>query len=204
MPTTAGALRIAKSLADTKLKNSKGSAGKKGECSWTFQLGDCRSIPYPDDHFDLVFCSPPYESQRGYDELGFSLVGEEWVSWAVECFQECLRVSRGLVAWVVEGFTDNFAYSATPFKLMADLARMGVKVRKPCVYHRNGIPGTGGPDWLRNDWEPIICATKNGRLPWSHNTAMGDPPKQNTPRASTNRKRNGHRKNGRVLSSLHS
>jgi DNA modification methylase len=156
--------------------------------------GDCRAIPFPDDHFDLVFCSPPYEAQRTYAELDFSLAGEEWVAWATDCFLECLRVSKGLVAWVVEGFTADFAYSSTPFLLMADLHRRGVKLRKPVVYRRNGIPGTGGPDWLRNDWEPIICGTKAGRLPWSDNTAMGTPPKNNKPRIATNRQKDGARK----------
>jgi len=170
------------------------ASGTKGDGTWEFKLGDCRSLPYPDDHFDLVFCSPPYEAQRGYAELGFSLAGEEWVAWAVDCYIECLRVCKGLVAWVVEGYTDDFAYSSTPFLLMADLHRRGVKMRKPVVYQRNGIPGTGGPEWLRNDWEPIICGTKRGRLPWADNTAMGEPPKQNKPRKATNRNADGSRK----------
>jgi len=168
--------------------------GTKGDVSWEFKVGDCLSIPYPDDHFDLVFCSPPYEAQRAYGELDFNLSGEEWVAWATKCYLECLRVSKGLVAWVVEGYTDGFAYSSTPFLLHADLHRRGVKMRKVVVYQRNGIPGTGGPEWLRNDWEPIICATKNGRLPWADNTAMGAPPKQNVPRVATNRHKDGSRK----------
>jgi len=168
--------------------------GSKGEATWEFKVGDCRSLPYPDDHFDLVFCSPPYEAQRGYGELEFNLSGEDWVAWAVDCYLECLRVSKGLVAWVVEGYTDDFAYSSTPFLLMADLHRRGVKMRKTVVYQRNGIPGTGGPEWLRNDWEPIICGTKRGRLPWADNTAMGQAPKQNKPRIATNRNADGSRK----------
>jgi hypothetical protein len=162
--------------------------------SWEFKVGDCRKLPYPDDHFDLVFCSPPYEAQRSYGELDFNLAGEEWVAWATECYMECLRVCKGLVAWVVEGYTDDFAYTSTPFLLHADLHRRGVKMRKVVVYQRNGIPGTGGPEWLRNDWEPIICGTKNGRLPWANNTAMGQPPKQNVPRVATNRNADGSRK----------
>jgi len=190
-----------KQLRDEKQRRSIAAApttveasGTKGEVSWEFKVGDCRSLPYPDDHFDLVFCSPPYESQRSYGELEFSLSGEEWVSWATECYMECLRVSRGLVAWVVEGYTDDFAYTSTPFLLHADLHRRGVKMRKVVVYQRNGIPGTGGPDWLRNDWEPIICGTKNGRIAGANNTAMGQPPKQNVPRVATNRNKDGSRK----------
>lgn len=168
--------------------------GTKGEVSWEFKVGDCRKLPYPDDHFDLVFCSPPYEAQRSYGELDFNLAGQEWVAWATDCYMECLRVCKGLVAWVVEGYTDDFAYTSTPFLLHADLHRRGVKMRKVVVYQRNGIPGTGGPEWLRNDWEPIICGTKSGRLPWADNTAMGQPPKQNIPRVATNRNKDGSRK----------
>jgi hypothetical protein len=170
------------------------ASGTKGDVSWEFRVGDCRKLPYPDDHFDLVFCSPPYEAQRSYGELDFNLAGEEWVAWATDCYMECLRVCKGLVAWVVEGYTDDFAYTSTPFLLHADLHRRGVKMRKVVVYQRNGIPGTGGPEWLRNDWEPIICGTKSGRLPWADNTAMGQPPKQNVPRVATNRNKDGSRK----------
>lgn len=170
------------------------ASGTKGEVSWEFKVGDCRKLPYPDDHFDLVFCSPPYEAQRSYGELDFNIAGEDWVAWAVQCYTECLRVCKGLVAWVVEGYTDDFAYSSSPFLLHADLHRRGVKMRKVVVYQRNGIPGTGGPEWLRNDWEPIICGTKKGRLPWADNTAMGLAPKQNKPRVATNRNKDGSRK----------
>lgn len=180
--------------AEAKERRKAQSAGKQGESEWSFQVGDCEHLPFPDDYFDLVFCSPPYESQRAYSEIAFCKSGEEWVGWAVACFEECLRVCKGLVAWVVEGFTGDFAYSSTPFLLLADLHRKGVKIRKPCVFKRNGIPGTGGPDWLRNDWEPIICATKNGKLPWAEPTAMGAPPKQNKPRYATNRNKDGSRK----------
>ena len=170
------------------------ASGTKGDVSWEFKVGDCRKLPYPDDYFDLVFCSPPYEAQRSYGELDFNLAGEEWVAWATDCYMECLRVCKGLVAWVVEGYTDDFAYTSTPFLLHADLHRRGVKMRKVVVYQRNGIPGTGGPDWLRNDWEPIICGTKHGRIVGANNTAMGQPPKQNVPRVATNRNKDGSRK----------
>jgi hypothetical protein len=60
---------------------------------------------------------------------------------------------------------------------MADLHRAGIHLRKPPAFCRVGIPGSGGPDWLRNDYEFVICATNGGRLPWSDNTACGHPPK---------------------------
>lgn len=139
--------------------------------------GDCLEVmrAMPEDSVDLVFTSPPYEAARTYG-IGFELRGDAWVRWAVERYMECVRVSRGAVAWVVEGQTRQYKYTATPMLLMAELHRRGVKLRKPPIYHRVGIPGSGGPDWFRNDYELVVCSAK-GKLPWSDNTAMGHPPK---------------------------
>lgn len=145
--------------------------------SATILQGDCldRLREMADDSVDLVFASPPYEAARTYG-IDFNLKGQEWVDWAVERYLQCVRVSRGLVAWVVEGQTRQFRWSATPSLLMADLHRHGIRLRKPPIYARVGIPGSGGPDWVRNDYEFIVCSSK-GKLPWSDNTAMGHPPK---------------------------
>jgi len=157
--------------------------------------GDCLEVmrSMPDASVDLVFCSPPYEAARTYG-IGFALRGQAWVDWAVERYVECLRVSRGLVAWVVEGQTKQFRWTATPALLMADLHRRGVKLRKPPAYMRVGIPGSGGPDWFRNDYEFIVCAS-HGKLPWSDNTACGHPPKWAPGGEMSNRLSDGARVN---------
>lgn len=149
----------------------------------------------PDASVDLVFTSPPYEAARTYG-IDFALRGQAWVDWAVERYMECLRVSRGLVAWVVEGQTRQFRYSATPALLMADLHRRGVKLRHPAAYVRDGIPGSGGPDWIKNKWEWIVCATRDGRLRWSDNTACGHPPIFGPGGAPSHRRADGTRANG--------
>lgn len=150
----------------------------------------------PSDSVDLVFGSPPYEAARSYG-IDFCLRGQEWVDWMAERMTEMVRVCRGQVAMVVEGRTSKFQWSATPALLMADLHRAGVALRKPPVYHRVGIPGSGGPDWLRNDFEFIVCATKGGRLPWSDPTATGHPPKYRPGGRPSHRTANGQRVNGR-------
>ncbi len=144
----------------------------------TVQRADCLKWmrTQPANSVDLVFGSPPYEDARTYGRKD-SRVGQVWVSWMVEVVMASLRVSRGLVAFVVEGRTRKFRWSATPALLMADLHRAGVHLRKPPAFNRVGIPGQGGPDWLRNDYEFIVCATSGGKLPWSDNIAMGHPPK---------------------------
>ncbi len=128
------------------------------------------------DSVDLVFGSPPYEAARTYS-IGFNLRGQAWVDWMVKVYVEAARVCKGLVAFVVEGQTRAYRWSATPALLIADLHRAGLCLRKPPIYHRVGIPGSGGPDWLRNDYEFVVCVTRPGKLPWSDNTAMGHPPK---------------------------
>lgn len=148
----------------------------------------------PAQSVDLVFTSPPYEAARTYG-IGFNLRGQEWVDWAVERFVECLRVCRGLVAWNVEGQTRDFRYSAVPALMMADLHRRGVCLRHPAAYVRHGIPGSGGPDWLKNRWEFIVCAGPGGALPWSENTAMGHAPKFATGGEMSNRHADGRRIN---------
>lgn len=155
----------------------------------------------PDKSVQLCFCSPPYEAARQYG-IGFKLRGQEYVDWCVERFLECLRVTDGLVAWVIEGQTRQYRYSAAPILLMADLHRRGVHLRKPPAFKRVGIPGSGGPDWLRNDYEFIVCATSGGRLPWSENTAMGKPCGYPPGGAMSNRTADGIRRNARTGSRL--
>jgi hypothetical protein len=159
-------------------------------------VGDCLNAmkQMDDNSVDLVFTSPPYEDARTYG-IDFKLKGGEWVEWCLPRYLECLRVCKGLVAWVVEGKTRKFRYSATPLKLMVALDAAGVHLRKPPVFHRVGIPGSGGPDWLRNDYEFIVCGTKGGKLPWSENAVMGSVPKYAPGGRMSNRHKDGQRAN---------
>jgi len=74
---------------------------------------------------------------------------------------------------------------------MARLHESGVHLRKPIIYKRQGIPGAGGPDWLRNDYEFVICCTNGGKLPWSDNTACGTVPKWGNEGSHSPRKKDG-------------
>jgi DNA methylase len=154
----------------------------------------------PADSIDLVFGSPPYEKARLYleggSDPGIARDTEEWVEWMVKVYQVALKACKGLVAFVVEGQTTNYQWSAGPALLMANLHRAGICLRKPPVFHRVGIPGSGGPDWLRNDYEFIICATRGGQLPWSDNTAMGTEPKYEPGGDPSHRTQDGSRVNG--------
>lgn len=159
--------------------------------------GDCLKVmaDMEPDSVDLIFGSPPYEDARTYG-IDFKIKGQDWVDWMVSVYEEASCVSKGLVAFVVQGRTRKFKWSCTPALLIADLHRAGFNVRRTAIYHRrNGIPGSGGPDWLRNNHEYIVCVSPPGRLQWSDNTAMGGPPKYGIGGKMSNRLENGDRAN---------
>ena len=153
----------------------------------------------PADSLDLVFGSPPYEQARLYLEngtnMGISRKTDEWVAWMVEVYKAASVACKGLVAFVVAGQTRQYRWSAGPALLMAELHRAGLNLRNPPIFSRVGIPGSGGPDWLRADYEWIVCTSRPGRLPWSDNTACGHPPKWAPGGEMSHRQSNGARVN---------
>lgn len=166
--------------------------------TYTLRCGDAIEFAnsLADDSIDLVFTSVFYEDARTYG-IGIKLKGEDWVKWMVKFVQALAPKCKGLIAINCEGRTKKFKYSGVPFLLYADLHRAGFNMRKPMAFSRSGIPGGGGPDWMRNDWEPIICITRPGKLPWSDNTACGHPPLYAPGGAMSNRNEDGVRKNSR-------
>lgn len=166
-----------------------------GKASWACVASRAEDFlaALPDDSVDLLVTSPPYEAKRTYG-IGFKLQGQAWVDWMVRIVTAAAPKVKGLIAVNCEGGTKNYRYSGAPFLLYADLHRAGFNMRKPCVYERDGIPGSGGPDWLKNRWEPIICVTRPGRLPWSDNTACGHEPKCQAGGAVSHRNTDGLRK----------
>ncbi len=164
--------------------------------AWTFKQSDRIAFfdSLEEKSLDLVFGSPPYESARTYG-IDFNLCGQDWVDWMVETYRAASRACKGLVAFVLEGQTRNYQWSATPALLMADLHRAGFNLRRPIIYHRIGIPGSGGHDWLRADTEYIVCVTPPGRLPWSDNTACGHKPKWGPGGEMSYRQSDGTRRN---------
>lgn len=145
----------------------------------------------PDQSVDLVMTSPPYANLPKYGDV-FNLQGEAYVEWCIERWVECDRICRGLVVWVIDSPVKKFQWGCEPFMLAADLKRRGIKMRRPHFYYRFGVSGSGGPDDLRNDCE-IILRSSHGRLPWSDNTACGEPPKYPPGGAFSNRDRKGNR-----------
>ena len=148
----------------------------------------------PDNSIDLLFTSPPYLEARTYSRDDVSRKIDQWVPWMMSVITAAAPKVKGLIAVNCEGQTRGYAYQPAPFLLIADLYRAGFNLRKPCVYERDGIPGSGGPDWLKNRWEPIVCVTRKGRLPWSDNTACGHEPKCQAGGAVSHRGKEGLRR----------
>lgn len=160
--------------------------------------GDCLELLplFHRQKVDLVFGSPPYENARDVKADPFPVLkGEAWVEWMVQVVQESLKSCKGLVAYVMQGPTRNYCWSAVPFLLAADLYRVGICLRRPVIFQRYGVPGSGGKDWLKCNHEYVICATSGGKLPWSDNTACGHIPKYGPGGPCSNRKKDGSRIN---------
>lgn len=168
-----------------------------GKNKWSADCSDAiqwlRALP--DDSVDLLFTSPPYELARTYGIADKMKGGQAWIDWMVSVVTAAAPKVKGLIAINCEGQTRGYRYSCVPFLFMADLHRAGFNLRKPPVFHRVGIPGSGGPDWLRNDYEPIVCVTRKGKLPWSDNTAEGHEPKWMAGGPMSYRNTNGARRN---------
>ena len=84
--------------------------------------GDCveEIKKLPPQSVDLIFGSPPYEDARTYG-IDFKLKGQDWVDWMVGVYRACLSRCKGLAAFVVQGRTRKYRWSATPTLLIADL-----------------------------------------------------------------------------------
>jgi hypothetical protein len=146
-----------------------------------FAQADAGRLPLPDGSVDLVLGSPPYIDARLYFEdgrdLGIARNCEEWVAGMMRYSREALRVSRGMVLWVVAGKTDGRNYQPGPEGLIWEWYKSGGFQECPCYWHRVGIAGSGHDQWFRKDVEYVVAFKRDPVLPWSDNTANGHPPK---------------------------
>lgn len=172
-----------------------------GHAAWGCEAADALAFlrGLPSRSVALVFFSPPYESQRAYD-VGFRLVGQGWVDWMRPIVVEAARASDGLVVVNAAGPVRDRSYSPTMEWLVADLTRLDGLACGPapwCWWKVCGIPGSGGPDYQRRDWEPLYAFARPDRLPlwWADNTAFGHPPKCGPGGEMSNRTKGGARVN---------
>ena len=72
-----------------------------------FFVADAAHLPLADKSVDLVFGSPPYCDARSYGIARRPCA--EWIEWMLTVTAEAVRVSRGLVIWIVAGVTRDCA-----------------------------------------------------------------------------------------------
>ena len=156
-----------------------------GSAKWSCEQGDAIAWlnGLPADSVDLIFGSPPYVDARTYSRDDVSRDCQEWVDWMLDVTTAAVRVSKGLVLWVCAGVQRELCYWPAPEGLMWEWWKRGNQLWRPCVWWKvdedeggTGIPGSGGKQALRNDWEFVLQFKKEGWLPWADNTAMGHPP----------------------------
>lgn len=160
----------------------------------SLHCGDCLELmkKMPDQSVDLVLTSPPYGNQRAYGELGLSFRNDgEWAEWTAARFAEACRVCRGLVAFVVEGYTLSGTFHPLPELLTCRLIGLGVNIRRRMIYKRKGIFG-GSPDEFAQHHEIVVCgSSRDGRLPYANPKATGHPPKCKPGGAPSHHSRDG-------------
>jgi hypothetical protein len=106
---------------------------------------------------------------------------------------EALRVSRGLVLWVCAGVTRDRNYWPACEGLKWEGWKRGFLCECPAFWHRSGVAGSGGDQWLRKDVEYVLAFKSVAALPWSDNTACGSEPKWQPGGPMSNRRVNGER-----------
>lgn len=138
---------------------------------------DATCLPLADASVDMVFTSPPYMDARTYG-INAHRGCEDWVAWMLDVVTELTRVCRGLVLVNCAGVTRDRCYWPGCEGLMYEWWKRGGNLWRPAYWHRVGIPGSGGKQWLRADIEYVIPFKRDAEwLPWSDNTANGHPPK---------------------------
>lgn len=170
---------------------------------------DAGRLPLPDRSVDLVIGSPPYVDARLYLEdgkdLGIARKCDAWIEWMLGVTEEALRVSRGLVLWVVAGKTEDWNYQPAPEGLLYRWWAQGGECHcfRPCYWHRFGIPGSGGQQWYRADVEYVLAFKRPGKLPFGTPTANGHTPRYAPGGEMSHRTSRGARVNqwGRPISS---
>lgn len=138
---------------------------------------DAEHLPLADGSVALTFSSPPYSDARTYGidaQRGCS----QWIDWMLRVVREMTRVTTGLVLVNCAGVTRKHCYWPGPEGLLYEWWKQGGQCWRPVYWHRVGIPGSGGKQWLRADVEYILAFKgAPGPIPFADNTACGHPPK---------------------------
>ena len=160
--TPAPAIDKAKEL-EAKWKTSKGQVWKVG--AHRLMCGDCRSEEDVKRLVDgvkvnLAFTSPPYASQRKYDEgSGFKPIRPddyvEWFDRAQACVRRHLADDGSWFVNIKEHCEGGQRHLYVKDLTIAHVRRWGWRFVDELCWRKTGMPGSFGRR-LRNDWEPVF------------------------------------------------
>ncbi len=157
-----------------------------GQAQWAAEAADAIEFfrALPPGVLNLVFGSPPYCDARTYG-IKAARRCQAWVEWMLELTLAAQAACSGPVFWVAAGVTRKRNYWPACEGLMWEWWKRGgdCQLYRPVAWLKQdedgggtGIPGSGGSDYLRADWEYVMCFKRPGKLAFSDNTAMGHEP----------------------------
>jgi hypothetical protein len=144
--------------------------------------GDAEHPPFPDLHVDLTFGSPYYPGARLYleggEDPGIDCDTGEWIERMLRITKEALRVTKGLVLWVVGSKTNDWTYEPAAEGLLYRWWAEGYgSCLRSCYWYRSSVAGSGGDQWYAWRIDHVLAFKRPGPLPYADPLVNGHPPK---------------------------
>ena len=136
--------------------------------------GDCLDVlrDYPDNHFDLIFTSPPYADRRAKTYGGVK--PEKYVEWFVPRAAEFLRVLKPTGSFVlnIKEKVEGGERHTYVIELILALRQQGWLWTEEYIWHkRNCHPGKW-PNRFRDAWERCLHFNKTRRFKMNQEAVM--------------------------------
>jgi site-specific DNA-methyltransferase (adenine-specific) len=147
------------------------------------------------DSFALVVGSPPYP-EKGERYIGGrkKWSTDDWVAWMLDVTTEAVRLSTGMVLWVVNGSVREGRYLPACEGLAWEWYKRGGWSDRSLIWHKNAPPNR--KDWFGNDWEFVLAFKGAGSHPPFNWEAIAEPPKYSAGGRFRQRATNGERRLG--------
>lgn len=136
--------------------------------------GDCLDIlaDYPDDHFDLIFTSPPYADRRAKTYGGIK--PEKYVEWFLPRSEQFLRVLKPTGTFVlnIKERVEKGERHTYVLELILALRKQGWLWTEEYIWHkRNCHPGKW-PNRFRDAWERCLQFNKTRQFKMNQDAVM--------------------------------
>lgn len=116
----------------------------------------------PSQSVDFSIGSPPYAGKgERYEGSNRKWEMYDWIEWMKLITVEAVRITRGYVVWIANGYVRDGAYYPACEGLLWRVFEIGgVACERPCIWHKNAPPNR--KDWFGNDWE--FCLASHTQL----------------------------------------